>query len=110
MSHFIAEPHARQHVEQHDVDRPEHRLLPRRELAEDAAEDAEGNDEQERQQIAAVKRADAGLRMVVGTDGEEPGSREDVDADPEIEPIARPEPARDVAGEDEHAPHQHDET
>src|SRR6476646_2179473 len=64
----IAEPEPGDAVEQHEIDRPERAQLPRAEMAENAAEDAEDDDHRHGVQEFQIEGAHARFRRIDGAE------------------------------------------
>src|SRR5437762_10926062 len=72
------------------------------------AEESESEEQQEYGQHPDVEGPHTGAGVVQGADREQTSDADDIDRDPDVAAIARPEPGRDVAGEHQYAPQYHD--
>src|SRR5579871_103933 len=105
-----AEPQARKHVEQHEIDRPEGAELARPEMTEHfSAEIAEGIEQDIGGNDAAVDGPHARSRIHEAADHKHACDAHKVHHGPDIAGVSGPEPGREIAGANQHAPPDHDE-
>src|SRR5216684_6171948 len=106
----VADPEARNRIEQHEINRPERSLLARRKMAEHVrAEVSEGKEQQERHQHPGIEGTHAHPGIADNADRKQTDDARNIDGNPDVAAIARPEPGRDIAGEHQHAPQHHDQ-
>src|SRR6266700_4346939 len=105
----VADPQSGDGVDQHEIDRPERSQLARREMAEPAAEYSECDEQQECEQHAGIKGADAGSGVAESADRKRARDSCDIDRGPAITGAARRQIGHKVTGKCQPAPHDHDQ-
>src|SRR5258708_3618968 len=106
----VADPEARNRIEQHEINRPERSLLARRKMAEHVrAEVSEGKEQQERHQHPDIEGTRAHPGIAENADRKQTGDARNIDGNPDVTAISWPEPGHYIPRQHQHTPQDHDQ-